>query len=218
MECAGCAGCSPISPTTFYAWAGRHGGPTDAELADAYAINELREAWVEHRRTYGARRLTAEIVDRGRGWNRKRVARLMRLGAIEGVHRRRRGKYGKKAGSTATAPDLVNREFTAAAPNQLWVADITYLRSWEGFVYLAVVVDAFSRKVVGWAMADHLRTELVLDAVGMAIHTRHPAPGLVHHTDRGSQYTAYEFGKALRSSGLLASMGRVGVSLRQRHG
>jgi putative transposase len=199
-----------ISPTTFYAWARRHGGPTDAELADAYAINDLHDAWVEHRRTYGARRLTAEILDRGRPWNRKRVARLMRLGAIEGVHRRRRGKYGKKAGSTATAPDMVNRQFTAQRPDQLWVADITYLRSWEGFVYLAVVVDAFSRKVVGWAMADHLRTELVLDAVGMAIHTRHPDPGLVHHTDRGSQYTSYEFGKALRSSGLLASMGRVG--------
>jgi putative transposase len=134
----------------------------------------------------------------------------MRIGAIEGVHRRRRGKYGKKTGSTATAPDLVNREFTATGPDQLWVADITYLRSWEGFVYLAVVVDAFSRKVVGWAMADHLRTELVLDAVGMAIHTRRPEPGLVHHTDRGSQYTSYEFGKTLRNSGLLAPMGRVG--------
>jgi putative transposase len=199
-----------ISPTTFYAWLRRAGGPMPAELADAYAINELHLAWVEHRRTYGARRLTAEITDRGRPWNHKRVARLMRLGAIEGVHRRRRGKYGKKAGSTATAPDLVQREFVAAAPNQLWVADITYLRSWEGFVYLAVVLDAFSRKIVGWAMADHLRTELVLDAVGMAIHTRKPEPGLVHHTDRGSQYTSYEFGKTLRSSGLLASMGRVG--------
>ena len=199
-----------ISPTTFYAWARREGGPTAAELADAYAINDMHHAWEEHRRTYGARRLTAEIVDRGRPWNRKRVARLMRLGAIEGVHRRRRGKYGRRAASTATAPDLVQRQFLASGLDQLWVADITYLRSWEGFVYLAVVVDAFSRKVVGWAMADHLRTGLVLDAVGMAIHTRRPGPGLVHHTDRGSQYTSYEFGKTLRSSGLLASMGRVG--------
>jgi putative transposase len=199
-----------ISPTTFYAWARRGGGPTAAQLADAYATNDLHHAWEEHRRTYGARRLTAEIVDRGRPWNRKRVARLMRLGAIEGAHRRRRGKYGRRTGSTATAPDLVQRQFLASAPDQLWVADITYLRSWEGFVYLAVVVDAFSRKVVGWAMADHLRTELVLDAVGMAIHVRRPAPGLVHHTDRGSQYTSYEFGKTLRNSGLLASMGRVG--------
>jgi transposase InsO family protein len=199
-----------ISRTSFYAWAARAGGPTAAELEDAYAIQAARQAWTEHRRTYGARRLTAEVRDRGHAWNRKRVARLMRLGAIEGVHRRRRGKYGRRSLSTATAPDRVERNFTAADPNQLWVADITYLRSWEGFVYLAVVVDAYSRKVVGWAMADHLRTELVLDAVGMAITSRKPAAGTVHHTDRGSQYTSYEFGKALRSSGLLASMGRVG--------
>ena len=175
-----------ISPTTFYAWATRGGGPTTAELADAYAAHAAREAWIVHRRIYGARRLTAEVRDRGHAWNRKRVARLMRLRAIEGVHRRRRGKYGRRAASTATAPDRVERDFTAAAPNQLWVADITYLRTWEGFVYLAVVVDAFSRRVVGWAMADHLRTELVLDAVGMAITTRKPAAGTVHHTDRVS--------------------------------
>jgi putative transposase len=178
-----------LSPTSFYAWAARSGGPTAAELEDAYAIEAARSAWVEHRRIYGARRLTAEVRDRGHAWNRKRVARLMRLGAIEGVHRRRRGKYGRRSISTATAPDRVERNFTADAPNQLWVADISYLRSWEGFVYLAVVVDAFSRKVVGWAMADHLRTELVLDAVGMAITARKPAAGTVHHTDRGSPST-----------------------------
>ncbi|PWF81270.1 IS3 family transposase [Kocuria rosea] len=98
----------------------------------------------------------------------------------------------------------------AGAPNKQWVADITYLRTREGVLYLAVVIDACSRKVVGWAGADHLRTELVLDAVGMAIFTRKPDPGLIHHTDRGSQYTAYEFGRTLRTSGILASMDRVG--------
>src|SRR3712207_9292664 len=96
----------------------------------------------------------------------------MRAGGIEGIHRRRRGKYGRRTASTATAPDRVERDFTATAPNQLWVADITYLRTWEGFVHLAVVIDPFSRKVVGWAMADHLRTELVLDAVGMRSEER----------------------------------------------
>ena len=126
------------------------------------------------------------------------------------MHRRRRGKSGRRSVSTATAPDRSNATSPRQRANRLWVADISYLRSWEGFVYLAVVVDAFSRKVVGWAMADHLRTELVLDAVGMAITTRKPPAGTVHHTDRGSQYTSYEFGKALRASGLLASMGRVG--------
>jgi putative transposase len=174
-----------ISRTSFYAWAARAGGPTAAELEDAYAIQAARQAWTEHRRTYGARRLTAEVRDRGHAWNRKRVARLMRLGAIEGVHRRRRGKYGRRSLSTATAPDRVERNFTAADPNQLWVADITYLRSWEGFVYLAVVVDAYSRKVVGWAMADHLRTELGHPARvgdgGLLLPRRllqHPAPAL----------------------------------------
>ncbi len=199
-----------VSKTAFYDWAARGGGPTAAELAEAYAIDAARKAWCEHRRVYGARRLTAEIRDRGQRWNRKRVARLMRIGGIEGIHRRRRGKYGRRTASTATAADLVERNFTAPAPDQLWVADITYLRTWEGFLYLAVVIDACTRKVVGWAMADHLRTELVLDAVGMALFGRKPAPGLVHHSDRGSQYTSYEFGKTLRSSGLLASMGRVG--------
>ena len=154
-----------ISPTSFYAWASRAGGPTAAEVEEAYAVETAREAWVEHRRVYGARRLTAEVRDRGHDWNRKRVARLMRTGGIEGIHRRRRGRYGRRTTSTATAPDLVARDFTAAAPNQLWVADISYLRTWEGFVYLAIVVDAFSRRVVGWAMADHLHTELVLDSV-----------------------------------------------------
>jgi putative transposase len=176
-----------VSKTAFYHWAARGGGPTAAELDEAYAIHAAHQAWSEHRRVYGARRLTAEIRSRGHAWNRKRVARLMRLAGIEGIHRRRRGKYGRRTASTATADDLVERNFTAPAPDELWVADITYLRTWEGFLYLAVVVDACSRRVVGWAMADHLRTELVLDAVGMALFTRRPAPGLVHHSDRGSQ-------------------------------
>jgi transposase InsO family protein len=111
----------------------------------------------------------------------------MHAGRMEGIHRRHRGKYGRRTMSTATAPDLVEQNFTAAAPNWLWVADISYLRTWEGFVKLAIVVDAFSRRVVGWAMAVHLRTELVLDAAGMAITTRKPAAGTVYHTDRGSQ-------------------------------
>jgi transposase InsO family protein len=103
----------------------------------------------------------------------------------------------------------VKRDFTPAAPNRLWVAGITYVRSWEGWPYLAFVLDAFSRKVVGWSMANHLRTELVLDASNMAIHDRRPAPGLIHHSDRGSQYTSVEFGGRLKEAGLLPSMGSV---------
>ena len=133
----------------------------------------------------------------------------MRLGAIEGVHRRRRGKYGKKAGSTATAPDLVDRDFNAAGPNQLWVADITYVPTMAGFLYLAVVLDAWSRKIVGWAMANHLRTELVLDAMEMAVGQRRPKD-VIHHSDQGSQYTSVAFGKRCGEAGVRPSMGSVG--------
>lgn len=200
-----------IAKTTYYDWVARGGGPTSHELDEAYAVQELRQAWAEHRGVYGARRLTAEAVDRGHRWARKRVARLMSVGGFEGVHRRRKHRKGKPSSGPAPAPDRVGRQFTVTEPNRLWVADITYLRTWEGFLYLAVVVDACSRRVVGWAMADHLRRELVLDAVGMAIFSRKPEPDrLIHHSDRGSQYTSYDFGKALRASGVLASMGAVG--------
>jgi putative transposase len=175
-----------VSKTAFYDWAACGGGPTAHELADAHAANELHDALAEHRRVYGARRLTAEIRDRGHDWAHKRVARLMTVAGIEGVHRRRRGKYGRRSSAPAPAPDRVGRLFRVAALDRFWVADITYLRSWEGFLYLAVVMDACSRRVVGWAMATHLRRQLVLDAVGMAIFTRKPAPGEVHHSDRGS--------------------------------
>jgi transposase InsO family protein len=203
-----------VSASSFYDWI-RRGSPviSDDDLDDAHAANQLHDAWTEHRRSYGARRLTAEIRDRnfdGPAWNRKRVARLMRLAGIEGIHRRRQGRKRTRLRTGMLAPDLVGRRFTAARPDQLWVADISYLRTWEGFLYLAVVLDACTRRVVGWAMADHLRRELVLDAVGMALHQRRPAPGLVHHSDHGTQYTSIDFGRTLRTSGVVASMGSVG--------
>ncbi|ADB75573.1 hypothetical protein Gobs01_03542 [Geodermatophilus obscurus DSM 43160] len=160
-----------VSSTAFYDCHARGGDPTTAELEEAYAIHAAREAWCEHRRVYDARRRTAEIRHRGHAWNRKRVARLMPVGGMEGVHCRRRGKDGRRTTSTATAAHLVERDFTAGAPDRLWVADIPYLCTWEGFPHLAVL-DACSRRVVGWAMADHLRTELVLDAVGIALFAR----------------------------------------------
>ncbi|MGC4790232.1 IS3 family transposase [Micromonospora sp. DT178] len=208
-----------VGHSAFYQWlrAGRERA-ADRERYDQARVEVTRQAWSEHRSVYGARRLTAELHERGHRWNRKAVARLMRLAGIEGAHRRWRGKPRRKAASTATAPDLVQRQFTASAPNRLWVADISYLRTWEGFLYLAVVVDAYSRRVVGWAMADDLRTELILDAVGMAIQHRRPArEQLVHHSDRGTQYTSFDFGRTLRSCGVLASMGFGRRLLRQRH-
>ena len=107
------------------------------------------------------------------------------------------------------APDLVKRDFAPEAPDRLWVADITYVRTWEGWLYLAFVLDTYSRKIVGWSMANNLRTELVLEAVNMAIYTRRPSPGLIHHSDKGSQYTSVEFGSRLKEAVLLPSMGSV---------
>jgi putative transposase len=200
-----------ISTSAFYDWT-RRGRPavSDTDLDDAHVANELHDAWTAHRRTYGARRLTAEVRDRGRVWNRKKVARLMTVAGIEGIHRRRRGKKRSRLGAGSVAPDLVKRQFVAQAPDQLWVADISYLRSWEGFLYLAVVIDACTRRVVGWAMADHLRRELVLDALGMALQQRKPVAGLIHHSDHGVQYTSIDFGRTLRTSGVVASMGSIG--------
>ena len=141
---------------------------------------------------------------------RKRVARLMRAAGLIGCHRRRRRGLTRRDPLAAPAPDLVNRQFTATAPDRVWTADITYIPTWSGWLYLAIVLDVYSRRVVGWAMADHLRTELVLDALDMAIWNRRPNPGLVHHSDQGCQYTSLAFGRRLREAGLVASMGSVG--------
>ena len=144
---------------------------------------------------------------------RKRVARLMREAGLFGCGGRRRRKarttIRTRTERTPPAPDLVKRNFTPEAPDRLWVADITYVRTWEGWLYLSFVLDTYSRRVVGWSMANNLKTELVLDAVNMAIYTRRPSPGLIHHSDRGSQYTSVEFGSRLREAGLLPLMGSV---------
>jgi putative transposase len=126
-----------------------------------------------------------------------------------GRRRKARTTLRSQTESIRPAPDLVQRNFTPEAPDRLWVADITYVRTWEGWLYLSFVLDTYSRKIVGWSMANHLRTELVLDALNMAIYTRRPSPGLIHHSDRGSQYTSVEFSGRLREEGLLPSMGSV---------
>jgi transposase InsO family protein len=162
------------------------------------------------RATYGAPRVHAELRAIGIRCARKRVARLMRRAKLRGCLRGRRMRTTHRLAIRQGAPDLVGRNFASGEPDRLWVADITYVRSREGFLYLAFIVDACSRKVVGWSMATHLRTELVVDALRMAIARRKPAPGLVHHSDRGVQYTALSFGKRLEDEGLVASMGRVG--------
>jgi putative transposase len=168
--------------------------------------------FADSRETYGAPRIQAELADEhGLRVSRKRVARLMRELAIVGVSRRRKGpRTTVRAREAPAAADLVRRDFRATGPDSLWVADITYIHTWEGYVFLACVIDAWSRKVVGWSMRDDLRAELALDALGMALTRRRPRPGVVHHSDRGSQYTSLAFGKTIEAAGVLPSMGRRG--------
>ncbi len=138
------------------------------------------------------------------------VARLLRVAGLAGCHRRKGTTTTRRGTETLPAADRVQRDFTATAPNRLWVADITYIPTWMGFLYLAVVLDVFSRRIIGWAMADHLRAELVVDALDMAITRRKPQAGVIHHSDHGSQYTSLAFGQRLHDAGLLASRGSRG--------
>ena len=199
-----------VSKSGYYGW--RQRPPSARDRADAALTERIERMHRDSRETYGAPRVHAELRFSGVRCGRKRVARLMRNAGLVGCGGRRKSIRTTRRGEgerVPVAPDLVERNFTPEDPNRLWVADITYARSWEGWLYLAFVLDACSRKVVGWSMANHLRTELVLDALNMAIHNRRPTPGLIHHSDRGSQYTSVEFGGRLKEVGLLPSMGSV---------
>lgn len=200
-----------VSPSGYRAWRDRPA--CTRASADAALTEAIRAIHARSRRTYGAPRVHAELRASGQAVGRRRVARLMRAAGLVGVHRRRRATGRRPAERAATtAPDLVRRDFSAPAPDRLWVADITYLPTTAGFLYLAAIVDVFSRRVVGWSMADHLRTELVLDALEAALAARDPAPGLVHHSDRGTQYTSLALGARLREAGIAASMGAPGTA------
>ena len=168
-------------------------------------------SWGGSGETYGCPRIHAELRAAGERVSRKRVARLMRDLGIQGVTRRRfKTMTTRKDAKARPAPDLVNRNFSADGPDQLWVADITHVPTWAGWLYLAVVLDAWSRRIVGWAMAPHMRAELVEGALAMAISNRNPKGRVVHHSDRGSQYTSLAFGKRCREAGIVQSMGSVG--------
>lgn len=197
-----------VSASGFWAWSKRP--PSVRARSDAELTERIREIHKASRGTYGMPRIHAELRDTGTRCSRKRVARLMREDGLEGVHRRRSARTTVQDRDTAPAPDLVERMFGVSCPNALWVADITYVPTWQGFLYLAVVLDAFSRRVVGWSMAGHLRTELILDALDMAISVRRPGEGLVHHSDRGTQYTSIAFGRRCRDAGIALSMGSTG--------
>ena len=197
-----------VSRSGYYAWRSRP--PSERARFDAVLSEKIETIHRNSRATYGAPRVHAELTALGVRCGRKRVARLMRRAKLRGCLRGRRMKTTHRTALQQAAPDLVERNFVAGEPDRLWVADITYVRSGEGFVYLAFILDVCTRRVVGWSMAAHLRTEIVVDALQMAIARRKPAPGLVHHSDRGVQYTSLSFGKRLEDEGLLPSMGRVG--------
>jgi putative transposase len=195
-----------VSPSGWYAWSKRQLSPRskrDAELTTA-----IRAAHTASRGTYGAPRVHAELAANGIRIGRKRVARLMSQSGIAGVSRRRFVTITVRDGGRQ-APDLVDRNFTATAPDQLWVADITYIPTWAGFLYLAVVLDAFSRRIVGWSMSTTLTTQVVLNALNMALAKRRPKD-VIHHSDQGSQYTSIAFGLRCREAGVRPSMGSVG--------
>jgi putative transposase len=197
-----------VSPSGFWAWRGRaRSVRATADDALAERIAAIHRA---SRGTYGAPRVHAELRASGIHCGRKRVARLMRAAGLVGVHRRRRVARHAAPASEVQPADLVRRDFHANGPDELWVADITYLPTAAGFLYLAVVIDVWSRTVVGWSMASHLRTELVSGALDMAVARRQPSAGLVHHSDRGTQYTSLAFGQRLTEAGIAASVGSVG--------
>ena len=197
-----------VSRSGYYAWASR---PESARaVADQALSVEIRAAHAASRGRYGSPRVHAELRAHGRRVGRKRVARLMR-GMGLAVRRRRRFRHTTdSAHAFPVAPNLLARDFQAAAPNRVWLADITYIWTAEGWLYLAVVLDLFSRRVVGWAMDAHLGHELALAALDMAIARQRPAAGLLHHSDRGVQYAAHGYRKRLRQHGIVCSMSRKG--------
>lgn len=203
-----------VSRSGYYDWLGRPDSPRTQE--NELLLKQIERIHSESRHTYGSPRVHAELtLGLGLPVNLKRVARLMRQASIQGLYRRRhRGCTVRDPDAQASA-DLVNRQFTVEEPNRLWITDITEHPTAEGKLYCAAVMDAYSRLIVGWSIADHMRTELVTDALGMAIirrqtETQSEESRTILHSDHGSQYTSWAFGQRLRAAGLLASMGTVG--------
>ena len=198
-----------LSTSGYDDWLRR--GPSERSRRDEELKVRIKAIWEESDKTYGSPRIHAALRAEGERVSRKRVARLMKELGIEGVTRR-----GFKTGTTKRdaqarpAPDLVERDFSAEGPDQLWVADITQVPTWAGWLYVAVVLDAWSRRIVGWSMAPQMQTRLVVDALGMAVERRQPKGEVVHHSDQGSQYTSLAFGERCREAGIAQSMGSVG--------
>jgi putative transposase len=198
-----------VSRSGYHGWESR--APSDRALSDAWLTSRITGIHEQARGVYGSRRVQAELrLGQGIRVSRRRVRRLMRQAGISGLVKVKRGRTTIRVPGVRVADDLVERKFRPGAPNVLWVADITYLRTWEGWLYLAAVQDAYSRRIVGWAMTEHMRTELVADALQMAVHRRRPEPGLIHHSDQGGQYVSLGFGQQARDAGIAVSMGSKG--------
>ena len=198
-----------VTAAGYYAWRKR---PRSKRRAfDSCLKEKIKQIHKDTDGTYGAPRIQAELADdHDIRVGKKRIARLLRELGLEGVSRRGKKRPRRLTAEMPAAPDLVRRKFVAERPNQLWVADITYIHTWEGWLFLAAVMDIFTKRIVGWSMRNDLKADIVIDALGMAATMRRPGPGLVHHSDRGGQYRSIAFGKTLRDSGIMASMGSVG--------
>jgi len=196
-----------VSRSGFYAHAGRR--PSGRDLADAELTERIKKIHAASKETYGAPRIHAELADEGISVGRKRIERLMQAQGLKGVSRRKFVSTTVCDKRVRPANDLVDRNFYADEPNVLWVADITYVPTWAGFLYLAVVLDAFSRRIVGWAMGNDLKAQLVIDAMDMAIRQRKPTD-VIHHSDQGSQYKSIAFGLRCKEANVRPSMGSVG--------
>jgi putative transposase len=198
-----------VSRSGFHAWTSRP--PSARAVEDERLLERIHEIHQANRKVYGSPRIYAELrLADGERIGRKRVERLMRQAAITGLRPKKRGRTTIRVPGVRVCEDLVDRAFLAAAPDRLWAADITYLRTWEGWLYLVAVRDVFSRRIVGWSMADHMRTELVTDALQMALAQRRPTPGLIWHSDQGSQFVSLAFGQQARAAGIAQSMGSKG--------
>lgn len=198
-----------VSRSGFYAW--RKRAPSERATADTSLTALMRALFADARGNPGVRRMKAMLAAAGRVVSTRRVHRLMRAAGLVGRHPRAWRATTTPGEHPVPAPDLIGRDFTAEEANTAWCGDITYISTWHGWVYLATVIDLHSRKVVGFAIADHMRTSLVTDALHMAITHRHPPPGVIFHSDRGTQYTSKTFDEYCTARGVRRSVGRTGI-------
>lgn len=198
-----------VSRSGYYAWRG--GGPSARARADGSFTAMIRAIYRDGRGNPGVRRVRAGLVALGHRLSHKRVWRLMKAAGLQGRHPKAWKRTTIQGDHPVSAPDLIGRDFTAAAPNQKWCGDITYIKTWDGWCYLATVIDLFSRKLVGWAIADHMRTDLVTDALDMAIRERRPKARVIFHSDRGTQYTSGQFDRYCTKNKIRRSLGKTGI-------